>query len=163
MGAWASLGYRKCAHPLTLMNYPTSHARIIDVQFDLGVTSDCSKTGKGGPYTLVFSSASLIPDPPVKGQPAELIANSTAGNPTAVSGGKGTLTAFLDGVLVYTSPPIEACGSTKVDLPLGVGILNIQALPCTDSAPLAPNTATSISMSLDLNTAPRANFGIIIS
>jgi hypothetical protein len=28
---------------------------------------------------------------------------------------------------------------------------------------LAPNTATSISMSLDLDTAPRANFGIIIS
>lgn len=112
---------------------------------------DCS-SGKGGPYSMVFSSLSLTPDPPVRGQSASVIANSTTGNPTAVSGGKGSIQALMDGIPLYTSPAIAACGPTTITLPLGIGQMLVTGLPCT-TAPVAPNTATSVSMGLNLGQA----------
>ena len=121
---------------------------------------DCS-SGKGGPYSMHFTSLSLTPDPPVRGQSASLLGNSTTGNPTAVSGGKGSIQALMDGLAVYTSPPIAACGLTTISLPLGIGQMQVTALPCT-TTPIAPNTATSVSMNLNLGTAVPKNIKLTV-
>ena len=66
-------------------------------------------TSCGGPFT--WESLTLTPDPPVGGQTA-LLAGVNGVSTTAVSGGAGELYAELDGVLVYTSPPITTCGNS---------------------------------------------------
>lgn len=106
-----------------------------------------------------FSSLTLLPDPPVPGSPATWYANSTAGPAGAVSGGTGNVKAELDGIPVYTSPPVNACGPSTVNLPLGLGVMLITGLPC----PLAANTAASVSVSLTLGKGvPHGSFAVIL-
>jgi len=105
----------------------------------------------------------LTPDPPVKGQGAAWIAKSAAGPKSAVTGGTGTLIAELDGIPLYTSPPVAACGSTILNLPLGTGVMNITSLqPCSAAAPIAAGTPVGMTMTLTLGTSiPGGNFAII--
>ncbi len=58
---------------------------------------------------MKFEELTLTPDPPVSGQTAQLLAlNGVA--PAAVTGGGGVMYAELDGVPVFTSPPLLTCG-----------------------------------------------------
>ena len=94
---------------------------------------------------------------------ASWYANSTAGPAGAVSGGTGNVKAELDGISVYTSPPVNACGPSTVSLPLGLGTLLITGLPCSAAAPLAANTAASVSISLTLGKGvPHGDFAVIL-
>ena len=45
------------------------------------------------------------------------MAKSLAGPKAAVTGGTGVLIAELDGVPLYSSPPVAACGITMLNLP----------------------------------------------
>lgn len=121
------------------------------------LTQDCSD-GRGGPFALKFSDLTLTPDPPVPGKAAEWIANSTAGPNAAVSSGTGNVVALLDGIPVYTSPPVSACGPGTVTLPLGMGVMHISALAC----PVAANAPASVSMALTLAAGtPKGDFAVV--
>lgn len=122
------------------------------------LTQDCYNA-RGGPFNIRFSSLTLTPDPPVPGKAAAWIANSTAGPTAAVSAGSGNIYALLDGVPVYTSPPVAACGASVVTLPLGMGVMHITSLSC----PVAANTAASVSVALTLGTGvPKGDFAVIL-
>ena len=113
---------------------------------------------------MKFEELTLTPDPPVKGQGAQWMAKSLAGPKAAITGGSGTLIAELDGIELYSSPPVAACGTTLLNLPLGTGTMNITSLApaCSAAAPVAPGTPVSVSMSLTLGTAiPGGTFAII--
>lgn len=110
---------------------------------------------------MTFQTLTLTPDPPVKGALATWIAK-TSGSKVAISGGTGTMIAELDGLPVYSSPPIAACGVTNLTLPLGVGQVNIAAFDCSATAPLAPNTPASITAGVTLGgTIPQGKFSLI--
>jgi hypothetical protein len=94
----------------------------------------------------------------VPGKAAEWIANSTAGPNAAVSSGTGNVVALLDGIPVYTSPPVSACGPGTVTLPLGMGVMHISALAC----PVAANAPASVSMALTLAAGtPKGDFAVV--
>ena len=104
----------------------------------------------------------LTPDPPVPGQGAQWLAKSAAGPKHDVSGGTGTLVAELDGIPLYSSPPVNACGSTLLTLPLGTGVMNVTSFPCSATAPVTAGTPVSTTMTLTLGTSiPSGSFSII--
>ncbi len=75
-----------------------------------GIATSC-----GG--SMVFDSVTMNPDPPVLGAPASLTAiNGVA--PVAVGGGVGVMYAYLDGLNVYTSPPLVTCGQSVRNISL---------------------------------------------
>ena len=61
--------------------------------------------------SMIFETVTMTPDPPVLGAPASLTAINGV-SPTAVGGGAGVMYAFLDGLNVYTSPPLVTCGQS---------------------------------------------------
>ena len=102
---------------------------------------------------------SLTPDPPVPGKAALWVGNSTTGPSAAVTGGTGNVAALLDGVPVYTSPPVNACGPSTVTLPLGLGVMHITGLAC----PQAAGSAASFSVALTLASGvPKGEFSVIL-
>ena len=158
--------------PRAVPSYPrnpsTPHARLhrdsaaAAEPRPLSLSQDCSDLKRGGPWDLTWNSLSLTPDPPVKGAAASWVAKSVAGSKVAISGGTGVMTASLDGVNLYTSPPLNACGNTTLTLPLGSGVLVFTGFPC-GAAPVAANKPVSVSAALTLGTViPAGNFAVVI-
>jgi hypothetical protein len=77
----------------------------------------------------------------------------------AVSGGNFDLTVAIDGMSVYTTQG-SACGHTDISLPMGMGSVGIDGLPC----PVAKGTTVHVAASLTLPDAvPAGNYDVKVT
>ena len=90
-------------------------------------TKDCSASGAIGKFT----STSLTPATPVKGQEAAI--KGTGSLTKAVSGGNYKIIAKLNGAQVFSHTG-SVCGSDKISLPLGFGTIVYDGLTCPEAA-----------------------------
>lgn len=100
--------------------------------FTGAMVSDCSVKGS----EFVMANASVVPDPPVQGSPALLLAEGVVNS--VITGGAATLAVELSGFPLYQAGA-TTCGNTTITLPLQMGLINIAGLDCPTQAQQAQN------------------------
>lgn len=115
---------------------------------DAATVKDCGDSS----YVAHFSSPTISPTSPVKGQPCTLTGQATA--TAAVSGGNYAISAKLNGARVFSHNG-NACGSDKISLPLGFGTINYTGPTC----PVASGGAFDVNMEITVpSAAPSASY-----
>jgi hypothetical protein len=104
---------------------------------------------------MKFTSAVMVPDPPVLGSQAYV--NISGPINEVVTNGTVVIDVALDGVQLYTNNA-ATCGTTTIALPLGFGTINVQALAC----PAASGSVQNISVGVLVPTGVPSGLYTII-
>jgi hypothetical protein len=116
------------------------HARgPLPPRLNVSEASDCGTSAD----LVRFSSISIKPDPPVKGSPAVL--NSTATASGAVEAGTFAMSVAINGMSLYSTQG-NACGHSDITLPLGMGSVGVDGLPCPVTAGQEVHIAASLTL-----------------